>query len=305
MKLNERNLQALTSEQYILLGQEQYKQESIMQAITVEHLMSGTLIREGAGVKLMRYIGVTRGNDFDPILLFDYFDSHDPLDYIAGFPAHPHKGFETITYMLQGRMQHKDNQGHQGIIDAGDVQWMTAGRGIVHSEMPAQNEGHLAGVQLWLNLPAADKLCVPAYQEFVANQLPIEALASGVIVKVIAGETENATSPLSGVATQPLFFDIQIPAQVPYHLSLPVSHRAIVFVLSGALQIGNQTVNAKQLAILSVGDDLTLQAKENDSACLLIAAKTLNEPIARLGPFVMNTQAEIQEALDDFRNNRF
>lgn len=276
-----------------------------MQEIHVKQLMNGLLLREGAGVKLKRYIGADRRNDVEPILLFDYFDSDDPMDYMAGFPSHPHRGFETITYMLQGSMQHEDNHGRRGVINSGDVQWMTAGKGIIHSEMPAQQSGRLSGVQIWLNLPAAQKLCQPNYQEFVAAELPVETNEDGVRIKVIAGKTAKTASPLSNIATDPLFFDIRIPAHRQYHLSLPATHQSILFVLSGSVQLAQQTIGAQTLAILSEGDGLTLVANDGDTVCLLLAAKKLHEPIARLGPFVMTTQSEVQQALDDFRNNKF
>lgn len=277
-----------------------------MSQISVKQIISGVLIREGAGVKLTRYIGETRGNDYDPVLLFDYFDSEEPLDYIAGFPSHPHRGFETITYLFNGRMHHQDNHGHEGVIETGDVQWMTAGRGIVHSEMPAQHEGRLAGIQIWLNLPAENKMCEPSYQEFQAQQLPVEQNEQGIIFKVIAGKTPKGfDSPLRGIATKPMFIDLHLPAQTHYNLSIPFTHQVIVFVRKGALKIGSQVVMEKNLAVLNQGDSLTMQALDNDTDCLLLAAKQLKEPVARLGPFVMTTQEEVQQALDDFRSNRF
>ncbi|MFC3908353.1 pirin family protein [Legionella dresdenensis] len=277
-----------------------------MKEIDVARIVDGMLVREGAGVKLKRYIGADRSNDWEPVLLFDYFDSEEPMDYLGGFPAHPHRGFETITYMLAGKMMHQDNQGHQGIIGPGDVQWMTAGRGVVHSEMPAQNHGRLAGIQLWLNLPADNKMVTPAYQEYTAEQLPIEQQDSGTTIKVIAGSTAQGThSPISGIATAPLMFDIQMRLPSTITQSIPESHQAMVLVLDGVLSIQDNTIPAGNLAMLTTGDSLTFKALTSDTRCLLIAAKKLHEPIARLGPFVMNTQAEIMQAMDDFRNHRF
>ncbi|STX49053.1 pirin-like protein [Legionella hackeliae] len=178
-----------------------------MTTIKIARLITGTLLREGAGVKLHRYIGLIRQNDFDPILLLDFFDSDNELDYMGGFPPHPHRGFETVTYMLSGKMEHQDNKGHRGIIGPGDVQWMTAGRGIIHSEMPKQTQGQLTGLQLWFNLPAANKWVEPRYQEYKATQLPVETHSSGLSIKVIAGKTDQGTqSPIDGIATQPIFF---------------------------------------------------------------------------------------------------
>lgn len=193
-----------------------------MHAAKVEHIIHGTLVREGAGVKLQRYVGMDRSNALEPILLLDYFNSADVLDYMAGFPSHPHRGFETITYVLQGQITHQDNKGHTGVIGPGDVQWMTAGKGIVHSEMPAAEQGRLQGIQLWLNLPATQKMCQPRYQELTANQLPIEQQENGVRIKVIAGTTDNGTrSSIVDVATKP-FFSIFIYLK---HLTLTSIYR--------------------------------------------------------------------------------
>lgn len=276
-----------------------------MKAIAISLIKNGILIREGAGVKLHRYIGVDPTNDYEPILLFDFFDSSDPMDFIAGFPAHPHRGFETVTYLLEGQIAHEDNHGHKGLISGGDVQWMTAGSGIIHSEMP-QAAKRLTGLQLWLNLPAANKMQTPNYHEVPNSQLPIEYSDEGVIVKVIAGETKSGTrSPITGIATDPLFLDIKLPPQQQWLQPIPLTHQALVFVLEGELEIEQQTVGAGKMAMLTPGDQVTLKALTDPTHCLLIAAKKLHEPIARLGPFVMNTQQEVLQALEDFRNNRF
>jgi len=277
-----------------------------MSLIEVKQILDGKLVREGAGVKLHRYIGADRSNDFEPVLLFDFFDSSEPMDYMGGFPSHPHRGFETITYMLDGKMMHQDNQGHQGVIGPGDVQWMTAGRGVIHSEMPAQLNGNLKGLQLWLNLPADAKMTSPHYQEFAAEKLPVEYHDSGLEIKVIAGTTARGlSSPIHGIATEPLFLDIKLPLSQQLQQPIAETHQAMIFVLSGMLLIHNQTIPAGQLAILTAGDTLTMEALSSNTHFLLIAAKKLHEPIARLGPFVMSTQAEIFQAVDDFRNNRF
>ncbi|MDP1601810.1 MAG: pirin family protein [Legionella sp.] len=278
-----------------------------MQEIKISEVRDGVMFREGAGVKLYRYIGADRRNNSEPFLLFDYFDSDDPMDYQAGFPAHPHRGFETITYLLEGKIKHQDNKGHEGIIGPGDVQWMTAGKGVVHSEMPEPNSKRLKGLQLWLNLPAKQKLSPPAYQEFGASELPIEYLDNGTTIKVIAGQTMQGTrSPIVGIATDPLFLDIQLPLKAQLKQLIPPSHQALIFVLTGEVIIQEQGVVAGKLALLSAGEELIMNASSSSAAhYLLIAAKKIGEPIARLGPFVMNTDEEIAEALDDFRNNRF
>ncbi len=276
-----------------------------MRDIKIERLMDGVMIREGAGVKLHRYIGVERTNEFDPFLLLDYFDSNNPMDFIAGFPAHPHRGFETITYLFDGNITHEDNKGHKGVIGPGDVQWMTAGKGIVHSEMPSTANGRLHGLQLWLNLPAAEKMCEPRYQDIQNTELPVERQESGATIKVIAGRTDRGTSsPISGIATAPLFFDITLPLGSSVHQQLPEDYQAIILVISGEIRIGEEIIPEATLAKLSDGDQLTLLA-EKDSQCLLIAAARLHESVARHGPFVMNTQVEVMQALDDFRSGRF
>lgn len=276
-----------------------------MSDIKVERLIHGVLIREGAGVKLHRYIGVERTDEFEPFLLLDYFDSSDPMDFMAGFPPHPHRGFETITYVLDGYITHEDNKGHKGAIGPGDVQWMTAGKGIVHSEMPLVEGGRLKGMQLWLNLPAAKKMCEPRYQEVLSAQFVIETQESGAHIKVISGKTDAGTqSPITGIATEPLFFDMGLPLGTRIQQHISQDYQAVLLVISGKIIIGDQVVQSGVLAKLSAGEVLTLTA-EMDSQCLLIAAKKLHEPIVRHGPFVMNTPEELMQALDDFTNGRF
>lgn len=277
-----------------------------MLPVKITKLIKGRLIREGAGVKLQRYIGLERTNDLEPLLLLDYFDSCDPLDFMAGFPPHPHRGFETITYLWHGAISHEDNKGHKGRIAAGDVQWMTAGRGIVHSEMPDANSPRLQGLQLWLNLPAAEKMCPPRYQEYAGAELPLEQHASGAVVKIIAGSTDKGTcSPISGIATKPLFFELKLPAQSQIQQSIPAGYSAVLLLISGQANIEGQTIEALNLASLTnEGGLLTIEA-EQDSVMVLIAARILAEPIVRHGPFVMNTQEEIISALNDFRSGQF
>ena len=275
-----------------------------MQEIKAEQVIKGLLVREGAGVKLHRYIGIDRTNNFEPFLLLDYFNSADSLDYQAGFPSHPHRGFETITYVLHGRIAHEDNKGHKGVIAAGDVQWMTAGKGIIHSEMPSPNE-RLQGMQIWLNLPAAEKMCDPHYQEMSHNQLPVETNDTGVRVKVIAGQTDKGTrSPITGIATKPLFFDISLLPGARMRQHIPDDYQTILLVISGTIRVGEQLIQQDMLAKLSSGEVLILEG-ETESQCILIAAARIHEPIARYGPFVMNNQEEIRQALEDFRNGCF
>jgi redox-sensitive bicupin YhaK (pirin superfamily) len=275
----------------------------------INRLHEGQLIREGAGVKLHRYIGTERNNDLDPFLLLDVFNSSDPMDYIAGFPPHPHRGFETITYVLDGAIEHRDNHDHHGIISAGDVQWMTAGKGIIHSEMP-KDTGRLWGMQLWLNLPAAQKMMEPRYQEFKAAELPIEAKQDGCRIKVIAGSTSQGTSsPIKGVVTEPRFFDIHLPTAASYDLELSKAHQAILFVLTGTLRIqnGSEQTRVAQNTMVGFKNEglITLEGETSDCQCLFIEAKRIGEPVERLGPFVMNTREEVQQAVSDFQNQRF
>lgn len=276
-----------------------------MEEIRITQLIKGTLFREGAGVKLHRYIGSEHTNEFEPILLFDYFDSNDSLDYMAGFPPHPHRGFETITYLLHGIITHEDNQGHKGAIHSGDVQWMTAGKGIIHSEMPSSSSGRLQGLQMWLNLPAAQKLGEPRYQEISRDKLPVETTNTGAVIKVIAGRTDKGTSsPITNIATHPFFFDISLPVGSSVKQRIPRDYQSILFVISGEVSIAGRVVSQHILASLGSGDIVMLTA-EQECRCLLIAAAKIHEPIVRYGPFVMNTQQEIMQAMDDFRSGRF
>lgn len=276
-----------------------------MQTLTVERLIPGGLVREGAGVKLQRYIGTSRDNHLDPFLLFDYFNSGDTLDFMAGFPPHPHRGFETITYLLKGCITHEDSKGHAGVIGPGDVQWMTAGKGIIHSEMPAVDQGHLQGVQLWLNLPAAQKMQAPNYQEVPANQLPIEQHESGARIKVIAGETDQGTrSPIVDIVTNPLFLDVYLPKAASFSQNIPPNYQTLLFVISGVVRVGADFIESNLLAVLNGHGALAVSAEEN-SQYFLVAATKIHETIVRRGPFVMNTQAEITQAVADFHMKRF
>lgn len=268
----------------------------------------GLAASDGAGVKLTRLIGSPEMDMLDPFLLFDNFESDDPDDYIGGFPSHPHRGFETVTYILAGRMRHKDNAGHEGVIAAGDVQWMTAGRGIIHSEMPEQEDGLLQGFQLWVNLPAKDKMMAPRYQEFSAKEIPFEVSDNGVTIKVISGETDRGTAGLvRNTSTNPLYLDISLKAGSSLTQSLPEQYNAFIYVIEGAASAGEDGIKAgpRELAILGNGDYITIMSPDEDSRLLLIAGERLNEPVARAGPFVMNTRAEVLQAFQDYQNGNF
>ncbi len=278
---------------------------------TVSRIIKGMPATDGAGVELTRVIGQPALNTLDPFLLLDAFRSDKPEDYLAGFPSHPHRGFETVTYLLEGRMRHKDNAGHEGVIEPGGIQWMTAGKGIVHSEMPEQENGMLEGFQLWVNLPAKNKMDAPAYQEYSAEHIPVEVREGGIEVRVISGRTSHGTTgPVVQPLTNPLYLDVRLPAGQTFTESLPSSHNAFVYVIHGPVEVMDESKQVQQLlrdelGILTNGDTVSLHSGEHDAHFLLVSGEPLREPIARGGPFVMNTQAEIQQAFDDYRHGRF
>ncbi|HEV7778002.1 MAG TPA: pirin family protein [Luteibacter sp.] len=261
---------------------------------------------DGAGVKLKRVIGQPALDMLDPFLLLDEFRSDQAGDYIAGFPEHPHRGFETVTYMLAGRMLHGDNHGNKGDLDAGSVQWMTAGRGILHSEMPQQEAGLMWGFQLWVNLPAAEKMTVPRYQDIAPERIPVTTPAPGVSVRVIAGELGGIAGPVGGVATAPVYLDISLEPGARIAVPLPEGHSAFAYVFDGnEAEVAGQVLSRSELAVLSKGDSVTLAGTDAPTRVLLVAGRPLNEPVARYGPFVMNTPEQIHEAIADFRAGKF
>jgi redox-sensitive bicupin YhaK (pirin superfamily) len=271
---------------------------------SVVRVVRGSATSDGAGVRLMRLIGTEGLSELDPFLLLDQFGSDSAADYIAGFPEHPHRGFETVTYMLEGRMRHRDNQGNEGLLVSGSVQWMTAGRGILHSEMPEQEAGRMSGFQLWVNLPAARKMTAPRYQDIPPEQIPSITPAPGVKVRVVAGKLEETTGPVQGIATAPLFLDITVEAAKRFELPVPLGHTAFVCVFEGSLSVGGSTINAGELGVLGPGSALQLDSDSGGRA-IVVAAHPLHEPVARYGPFVMNTRAEIIQAIEDFNAGRF
>jgi quercetin 2,3-dioxygenase len=275
----------------------------------VESIISGQATSDGAGVELVRMIGQPRLPDLDPFLLLDAFRSDDPNDYISGFPAHPHRGFETVTYLLNGRMRHRDNNGNEGVIEPGGIQWMTAGSGIVHSEMPEQQDGMLAGYQLWINLPAAHKMTQPAYHEHDATQIPVETRA-GASIRIITGTTSQGTAgPVTQPLTEPLYLDVALQPGASFEETLPERHSAFVQVVEGEISIiadeGSSTLRRDQLAVLGGGERVIVQTGAQAGRFLLIAGKPLDEPIARAGPFVMNTEAELRQAFSDYQSGKF
>jgi len=277
----------------------------------VSRVIKGMPATDGAGVELTRVIGQPLLPMLDPFLLLDAFRSDKPEDYIAGFPPHPHRGFETVTYLLAGRMRHKDNAGHEGVIEPGGIQWMTAGKGIVHSEMPEQENGMLEGFQLWINLPANHKMDEPAYQEYSVERIPLETREGGIDVRVIAGVTSQGTKgPVAQPLTDPIYLDVNVPSGQDYVEELPVSHNAFLYVIDGSVSIENEDDNLislarDDLAVLTHGNLFELHADRENARFLLVAGRPLKEPVARGGPFVMNTKAEILQAFDDFRNGEF
>jgi len=267
---------------------------------------SGVAASDGDGVKLTRVIGSPEINMLDPFLLFDAFESDRAEDYIGGFPSHPHRGFETVTYLLAGQMRHKDNAGHEGVIEPGGVQWMSAAKGIVHSEMPEQKDGLLMGFQLWVNLPASAKMGEPEYQEFPAKKIALEKRENATEVRVISGTTDCGTSgPVINNHTHPLYMDITLVKGQSFEQSIGLDDNTFIFVIKGKLSVGSgiQKIEHRQLGVLHEGDNVYVSAEE-DSQFLLISAEPLNEPIARGGPFVMNTKAEVLQAFEDFQSNR-
>ena len=276
----------------------------VQQPRTVEHLIVGHPTSDGAGVKLTRVLTQNLQRRLDPYLMLDAFGSDNPDDYIAGFPDHPHRGFETITYMIAGRMLHRDSAGHEGLLENGGVQWMTAGRGVIHSEIPQQEHGVMEGFQLWLNLPGKDKMSAPWYRDFGAAELPRFTLDNGVAVTVIAGQSHGVTGAVTREATAPTYLDVHLPAGARFEQTLPAAHNAFVYVYRGEARLGDTAVPVQRMAILrNEGDGVLIEAQA-DTRLLLIAGQPLNEPIAQYGPFVMNTQQEIYQAVNDFRAGR-
>ena len=281
--------------------------DEAMRVRPVARLEAGVPASDGAGVKLHRVIGTQRLPDIDPFLLLDEIRSDSGKDYIAGFPDHPHRGFETVTYVLAGRMRHGDNRGNSGLLTAGSVQWMTAGRGIVHSEMPEQEDGLMWGFQLWVNLPAKDKMIAPRYQDIAPERIPETVLADGARVRVIAGAFNGVSGPVEGIVTEPLLLDLALPAGSRAVVSLPPGHNAFAYVFEGEAAIGEPatTVPRGSIAVLGAGDAALLRGGASAARVLLAAARPLGEAVTRYGPFVMNTQAEIRQAVADFQAGRF
>ena len=282
-------------------------QTTLHQSRGVERIIEGVATSDGAGVKLSRVLTGKLQHRLDPFLMLDAFGSDNPDDYIAGFPNHPHRGFETVTYMLSGRMRHRDNAGHEGLLEQGGVQWMSAGRGIIHSEIPEQKDGVMEGFQLWLNLPAKRKMAEPWYRDISSQEIPEYVTAENVTVRVIAGSSNGVAGVVTREETEPMYLDIHLPAGASFSTALPATHNAFIYVYRGTVKVGDTLVESHRMGILSnssEADGVTLTATD-DARLILIAGRPLNEPIVQYGPFVMNTQEEIHQAMDDFRNGHF
>ncbi|MEO7150034.1 MAG: pirin family protein [Rhodanobacteraceae bacterium] len=273
---------------------------------TVTRRVRGIPTSDGAGVSLTRVIGQRALETLDPFLLLDEFGSDAATDYIAGFPNHPHRGFETVTYMLDGRMRHRDNQGNSGLLEPRSVQWMTAGRGIVHSEMPEQDHGLMRGFQLWVNLPAAEKMTAPRHQDIAPEEIPEAEPIPGVRVRVVAGELFGVRGPVVGIATEPVYLDVALAPNSRVEIPLPQNHNAFAYVFEGdAVQISGEKLSRSELGVLSQGDSMSLTAGDSAARVMVVAGKPLNEPIAKYGPFVMNTPEQIVQAMQDYQAGKF
>lgn len=283
------------------------ERENVAVPRAVERVVAGQATSDGAGVKLTRVLTQPLQRRLDPFLLLDAFGTDNPDDYVAGFPDHPHRGFETITYMLAGRMRHRDSAGHEGLLAEGGVQWMTAGRGIVHSELPEQERGRLEGFQLWLNLPAKDKMRAPWYRDIARDEIPEFTTPEGVTVRVIAGASHGVAGAMTREATEPLYLDLDLPAGATFAQALPVTHNAFVYVYRGALRVLGSDVPLERMAIFAndAGSDGVVLRASAASRAILVAGRPLHEPIAQYGPFVMNTRDQIIEAVNDFQAGKF
>jgi len=277
-----------------------------MPARQIKRIIPGRPASDGAGVRLTRALGWSADSRHDPFLMLDEFGSDQAEDYLAGFPSHPHRGFETVTYMLEGEMLHEDHLGSRSRLGPGWVQWMTAGRGIIHSEMPQQKEGRMRGFQLWINLPAKDKMGDPRYQEFAPGEIPQLALPAGGCVKVVAGTIrqhgQTARGAVQGIATEPVYLDVQLAAGQALEQPLDPGHNALLYVFEGELVVDGQRLAAQSAGILGDGEDVRVTAGAAGARFLLLAARPLREPVAQYGPFVMNTLDELKQAIRDYES---
>lgn len=282
------------------------RDETVLRPREVERIVAGTPASDGDGVKLVRVLTQPLQRRLDPFLMLDAFGTESRDDYAGGFPDHPHRGFETITYMVAGRMRHRDSAGNEGLLQGGGAQWMTAGRGVIHSEMPEQESGRMEGFQLWLNLSAKDKLCEPWYRDIQSAEIPEFTTSHGVTARVLAGASHGVAGAVQRDATRPLYLDLHLEAGARFAQALEATHNAFVYVYRGALRVGDAAVPAQRMAILKnmPGSDGVLLQADAPARALLIAGRPLNEPIAQYGPFVMNTHEQIFQAVEDYRRGR-
>ena len=274
----------------------------------IAQIVEPQAVMEGAGVRLKRSIGGHSLNYVDPFLLLDHFQSKNPADYQAGFPLHPHRGIETVTYLLRGAVRHRDSVGNAGEIGPGDLQWMSAGRGILHEEMPQVRPEGVAGFQLWVNLPARQKMSVPRYQNIHAKEIPMVERDGGATIRVIAGIIDGIRGPITGIIAEPTYFDVALASGGSLALPIPRGHSAFAYLFEGEARFGADNtvpVTAPKLIVWSDGDSIEVHADKKPARFLLVSGEPLNEPIARYGPFVMNTQAEIQQTLRDLQEGTF
>jgi len=284
------------------------QRETVTISRSVEQLVTGQATSDGAGVKLTRVLTHQLQRRLDPFLMLDAFGTDKPEDYIGGFPDHPHRGFETISYMLAGRMRHRDSAGHEGLLQKGGVQWMTAGRGVIHSELPEQEEGRMEGFQLWLNLSVKDKMCAPWYRDIQSAEIPEFITPEGVTVRVVSGASHGVAGAMHREITEPLYLDLHIPAGTNFAQALLPAFNAFVYVYRGEIRIDDRQVPQQRMAILknnAGSDGIILNADDAPARVLLIAGRPLNEPIVQYGPFVMNTQEQILQTIDDYQKGRF
>jgi len=283
-----------------------------MSARTLQKIIAAVPTSDGAGAKLRRSLGKSQEERLDPFLMLDEFSSDNAGDYIAGFPNHPHRGFETVTYMLDGHMLHQDHLGNRGELKSGDVQWMTAGRGIIHSEMPQQGSGRMRGFQLWINLPAKEKMKPAVYQDLPAARIPAVELKGGGRVKVIAGtlvaDGRPTPGPMQGLTTDPLYFDVELPAGAAFSHVVQSDYNAFIYVFEGRLTVGPvnaaRPLKTHRAGVLSAGEKIVVAAGEKGARFILLAGRPLGEPIVQYGPFVMNTREEVEQAVRDYQSGK-
>ena len=273
-----------------------------MTARKIQQIIDSVPASDGAGVKLRRSLGSADHLRADPFLMLDEFSSENPDDYVAGFPSHPHRGFETVTYLLDGHMLHEDHLGNRGDLKSGAVQWMTAGRGIIHSEMPQQENGRMRGFQLWINLPAKEKMKPAGYRDIQPDEIPVVELPGGGRAKIVAGTYEKADGPIRGGTTDPIYWDVALPSNGLFSSEVKNSHSVYLYPFEGSIEVADRVLKTHQGGVLGPGDSVEVRAGADGARFLLLAARPLREPVVQYGPFVMNTRAEIEQAIRDYQS---